>query len=337
MSVIENKWRKPVTVTPNNFIYKSLSNWACNIAVGCNHACRFCYVPSASTIKLAPTLKEFGVSDPDAEWGDYVLVRPWDEKAFKSSLRSAVNTPAAELKPDGNRAIMFCSTTDAYQAIKDKTIADLRRTVVRNALRVIRDESDLNVRILTRSPLAREDFDLFKSFGNRLLLGSSIPTLNNKLAKVYEPMAPAPTQRLKLLRDAADAGIPVYVAMAPTYPECDESDIAASLVAFMDLKPWTIFHEPINIRAENVERIRKQAEEIGVKLNTEVFASRDQWEAYALNQLMEVERIGSKIGIEHAIHLWPDKALGGMATRNKDANLKAWLESHWTKISAWPH
>lgn len=36
-------WNHPVVVQPNNFIYKSLSNWAVNIAVGCGHACRFCY------------------------------------------------------------------------------------------------------------------------------------------------------------------------------------------------------------------------------------------------------------------------------------------------------
>lgn len=32
--------------------------------------------------------------------------------------------------------------------------------------------------ILTRSPLAWEDFDIFQSFGDRLLLGTSLPTLD---------------------------------------------------------------------------------------------------------------------------------------------------------------
>src|SRR5213594_4283910 len=39
------------------------------------------------------------------------------------------------------------------------------RTIVRRSLEIIRDESTLNVRILTRSPLARRDFDLFVTFG----------------------------------------------------------------------------------------------------------------------------------------------------------------------------
>src|SRR5207249_6723258 len=79
-------WHAPAGIAQNHFVYKSLSNWAFNIAVGCPHACRFCYVPSAATIKQGPKLAEYGVEDPDAEWGDYVLLRPWDEQ--RSSHRS---------------------------------------------------------------------------------------------------------------------------------------------------------------------------------------------------------------------------------------------------------
>src|SRR5947207_8585137 len=93
-------WTSPAVIAPNNFVYKSLSNWSFNIAVGCSHACRFCYVPSASTIKQAPRLSEYGVRDPDAEWGEYVLLRPWDEEKFLTLLRAAENTTRSHLKPD---------------------------------------------------------------------------------------------------------------------------------------------------------------------------------------------------------------------------------------------
>src|SRR3954471_1264937 len=79
-------WHPPAVIAPNNFVFKSLSNWAFNVAVGCSHACRFCYVPSAATIKQGPKLAEYGVKDPDAQWGEYVLLRPWDEAKFMSSL-----------------------------------------------------------------------------------------------------------------------------------------------------------------------------------------------------------------------------------------------------------
>jgi DNA repair photolyase len=338
-------WHAPAVIAENHFVYKSLSNWAFNVAVGCSHACRFCYVPSTATIKQGPKLAEYGVKDPDAEWGNYVLLRPWDEQKFLASLRSAENTPRKQLKPDGNRAVIYCSTTDPYQVIRhpdparQRELAGHARFLVRRSLELIRDESTLNVRILTRSPLARADFDLFQSFGKRLVFGMSLPTLRNDLAKVYEPKAPAPSQRLATLHAAKDAGLYVFVAMAPTYPECDEVDLRATLKAVAELKPITIFHEPINIRAENVARIEEQAADMGVRLQTEVFATRESWQNYAVNALHTVSELAKEIGISKRLHLWPDKSLGSQSLVErmpKPQRYQARLEHWWNRISEWP-
>jgi DNA repair photolyase len=345
-NAIVGLWSAPAVISPNNFKYKSLSNWAFNIAVGCSHACRFCYVPSAATIKQGPKLAEHGVKDPDADWGDYVLVREWDERKFLASLRTAEKAPRATLKPDGNRAVIYCSTTDPYQVVhhpdsaRQRELSAQARFVVRRSLELIRDQSTLNVRVLTRSPLAREDFDLFASFGSRLLLGMSIPTLRNDLAKVYEPKAPAPSQRLAALQDAKKAGLNVFVALAPTYPECGEADLRATLEAVGELNPLTIFHEPINIRAENVARIAAQANSTGVVLRTEVFSSREAWEEYAVASLRCVEKIAHELAIGDRLHLWPDKSLGSRLAlkrvKHPEAHLK-WLERWWHRISEWPN
>src|SRR5438034_5892677 len=86
-------WSSPAVIAENHFVYKSLSNWAFNVALGCSHACRLCYVPSAATIKQGPKLAEYDVNDPDAEWGDYVLLGPWDEPKLLASLRADQTTP----------------------------------------------------------------------------------------------------------------------------------------------------------------------------------------------------------------------------------------------------
>jgi DNA repair photolyase len=207
------------------------------------------------------------------------------------------------------------------------------------SLELIRDQSTLNVRILTRSPLARADFDLFKSFGKRLVFGMSLPTLRNDLAKVYEPRAPAPSQRLATLRAAKEAGLHVYVAMAPTYPECDEVDLRATLKAVAELKPLTIFHEPINIRAENVARIEAQATTMGIRLRMEVFATRESWQDYAVNALHTVSEIAKELGIEKHLHLWPDKGLGSQSLADRMHNPGKYLkrlEHWWHRVSEWP-
>jgi len=345
MSAVADFWRNPVVVAPNNFVHKSLSNWAVNIAIGCTHACRFCYVPSASTIKQASRLAEYGVDDPDSEWGDYVLLRKWDEEKFRASVRIAENTPRSELKPDGNRAVIYCSTTDPYQVIKhsDRTkqqeLAKAARTMVRRSLEVIRDESTLNVRILTRSPLARSDFDLFKSFQHRLLFGMSLPTLRNDLARVYEPKAPAPSQRLATLKAAREIGLHVYVAVAPTYPECDEDDVRETLAALKEVDPITIFHEPINIRAENVARIKAHAEQMGTSLRTDVFETKESWEKYALDSLKTMHRIAGEFGLGKKLHLWPDRSLGTpklIRRMPKRDEYTRWLNRCWSRVSEWP-
>jgi DNA repair photolyase len=351
-------WHSPAVIAENNFVYKSLSNWSFNVAVGCSHACRFCYVPSVTTIKLGTKLSKYAVKDPDAEWGDYVLLRPWNEEKFLASLRAAEGTPRKDLKPDGNRAVIYCSTTDPYQVIRHpdpvrkRELAGHARFLVRRSLELIRDHSTLNVRMLTRSPLARTDFELFRTFGKRLVFGMSLPTLRNDLAKIYEPRAPAPSQRLSALRAAKEAGLHVFVALAPTYPECDESDIRSTLTAVAELDPITVFHEPINIRAENVARIAKHAHSLGFsstsesgavgsnkRMRTEVFATRETWQDYAVSALHMVHKLAHEVGLGNQIHLWPDKSLGQQSSLRRmpdpDKYLQ-YLERCWHRISEWP-
>ncbi len=368
--MISGTWYRKAIIQTNDFKNKSLSDWSFNTTIGCGHGCLFCYVPSTSTNKQAPTLRMLGIHDPDAEWGEYVFVREWDEKTFLASLKKAEGTSQAKLKRDGNRAVMFCSTTDPYQVIrnadstKQRILQNAHEHMVSRALELTLEKSTLNVRILTRSPLARRDFELMKRFGHRLVFGMSLPTLDDQLARIYEPHAPAPSQRLRTLQEAKKAGLHVYVAVAPTYPECDEADLRATLTAIKDLDPVTVFHEPINIRAENVARIQNHAASLGKTLDTQVFDGGVNWRRYAIGQLMQVERIADELGMKHCLHLWPDPSLASkakflevrrdaFAVKNPDAEklqiraarkeddaaygtFKKWIETWHSRVSAWP-
>ena len=66
-------WHAPAVIAENNFNYKSLSNWAFNVAVGCSHACRFCYVPSVATIKQVAKLAEYSLQQHLHLWPDKLL------------------------------------------------------------------------------------------------------------------------------------------------------------------------------------------------------------------------------------------------------------------------
>lgn len=321
----------PAVISVNDFKFKSLSNWSYNISFGCQHGCSFCYVPAVATIKAEKYLQK-QVRIPkswiaesakkhfwaDQHWGEYCFLRTWDEKVFLKSLAAAERSK--NVAPDSNRAVMFCSTTDPYQTLVIPDDPDPEKTrllnaqcggLVTKALRLILEKSTLNVRILTRSPLARRDFPLFKKFGNRLVFGMSLPTLNDKLSKIYEPGAPGPAAKLKALKDAVEAGLHVYVALAPTLPDEGEKELRKTLTEIAKLKPISIFHEPINLRADNVLRIEKKAHELGRTIQTGVFKSKAHWREYAFAQFLLVEKIARELKIpEGVLHLWPDKTLG---------------------------
>jgi DNA repair photolyase len=336
----------PATVEPNDFKFKSLSQWSLNFLMGCAHGCRFCYVPDTSANKQKALLQAYGVNDPVADWGSYVLVRPWDESRFMASLRKAEAIPADHLKADGNRAVMLCTTTDPYQVIrnsdpaKQKLLNQHARALVRKSLIAIRDHSTLNVRILTRSPLAREDFDIFKTFGNRLLLGTSLPTLDPVISRLYESNVSHPKQRLKLLTDAHAAGIPTYVAVAPVFPEVGYQGLLEVFEAVKAAAPVTIFMEPVNLRLGVAERIRGEAASLGRTIDMIPYTDRFAWAGYAIRSLRDAERAAKAAGVAGRLHLWPDHdALGSKAVVGMQPDQAAylrWLEGWWGRVSEWP-
>src|SRR5690349_8975609 len=116
----------------------------------------------------------------------------------------------------------------------------------------------------------------------------------------------ARANRLRVSREAKAAGLTIFVAMAPTYPECDKLDLETTLQAIAELDPITIFHEPINIRAENVERIKKQGNACGVSLNTDVFASATSWQDYARGQLKAVHQLAKRHRLTEPVDIKKD-------------------------------
>ncbi len=212
--------------------------------------------------------------------------------------------------------------------------------MLRDALEAIRDHSTLNVRILTRSPLARQDFDIFKTFGNRLLLGTSLPTLDPVLGRLYEPKVPAPAQRLKLLTDAHAEGIHTYVAVAPVFPECGYQGMLDVFKAVKAAKPRTIFLEPVNLRLGIAERIQREARDLNREIDMTPYTNGVAWAEYAIRTLRDAERAAKAAGVLDRLHLWPDhEALSreGLVKKQPDpeAYLK-WLQGYWNRISEWP-
>jgi DNA repair photolyase len=99
---------------------------------------------------------------------------------------------------------------------------------------------------------AKATKNLFTAHRDRLLFGTSLPHLDDSLSRVLEPRAAAPTRRLRMLERAANAGIPVYVAIAPFLPFHTDRNLGAVLSKVFPLRPREVFCEVLNPKGENL-------------------------------------------------------------------------------------
>ena len=167
--------------------------WSLNPYVGCQHDCLYCYASFMS--------KWHGAG---AEWGDFVEVKV-----------NASEVLEQQLKKKKRGEIWIASICDPYQPIEAKY------KLTRRCLEKLKNYPDL-ISILTKSDLVLRDLDLIKS-QPQTEVGFTITTLDEKVAKIFEPRAPAPHRRLEALKKLNKAGIETYVMLAPLIPYFSDS------------------------------------------------------------------------------------------------------------------
>lgn len=316
-----------VVLGESGLYHKSLCDYVINVATGCTHGCKFCYVPSTPNITARQDMlkEQAGVDNTQQEWGSYLLYR--DD--LPERLSRKLNRKRKWKKtPRGRGVVMLSSGTDCYQ---DRRTAQITRGCVAELV-----DHEIPVRILTRSPAVCRDIDLYKRAtelseekdGYLLRVGSSIPCLNDEQTRAIEPGAPVPSARLDALRQLSDEGVPVYVSMSPTYPTQNREDFENLLKKFAKLEPEVVFHEPINPRGGNFEMTVQAARDAGqIELAEELerLKQKDYWVDYSLKQMRWVEELGEELDVP--VHIWPDKQVIKHAGSKKSRELKQKMES----------
>lgn len=213
---------------------KNLSDgWNLNFAIGCTHACPFCYVD--------PIHKRFGVSRYGdivrQKWGDYLLV--------PENLSEAIEqTPWARWK---GTEVMMSSTHDPYLP----KLAAAARTILEHAL-----PAGVRVCLQTRSYLVTKDLEYIAQFPDQVRLQVSIATMSRDLARLIEPRVPPPKARLEVLRRAKRLSIRTGVILAPILPPVSirpdvRSDFRQAARALAEIGPDYIYGESMHVRGEN--------------------------------------------------------------------------------------
>lgn len=296
---------------------KSLCDYVINVATGCRHGCKFCYVPTTPAVSHREEMldEQADVDDAQLDWGSYLLYRDDLPERLHEELR---NYDPEDWKQTerGRGVVMLSSGTDCYQ---DRRTAQITRGCIQELV-----NHDIPVRVLSRSPNMTRDIDLFKEAGDNIIVGSSIPTLKTELARAMEPNAPPPMARFEALDEISRAGVPVYISMSPTYPTMDEYEIRNMLHLFNSLEPEVIFHEPINPRGKNFQMCFQAAKEAGFEEVThqlEKLQDTKTWVHYALMQINQVQRIAEEFE-DLQVHSWPDRKLVDLAPAKYRQQLK---------------
>ncbi len=230
--------KSKLTTVENGGIGKQLSDgWAINYAIGCTHACRFCYVDN---IHKRYSQKKFG-SIVTMAWGNYFLI--------PSNLDEAIEK--TNWKKWKGIEVMMSSTHDPYLPM----LALTTRKILERAL-----PFGVKFCIQTRSPLIEKDFTLLSTYKDQIRLQVSIATMDKDFAKLIEPRVAPPESRLNIIKKAKEYGLETGVIIAPVFPPVKirpspSADLEKIISSLAEIRPDHIFGESLHIRGSNLNEI----------------------------------------------------------------------------------
>ncbi|WP_404338723.1 PA0069 family radical SAM protein [Sphingomonas sp. MMS12-HWE2-04] len=169
---------------------------------GCEHGCIYCFArPSHAYHDLSPGL----------DFETRLFAKP-DAPLL---LRAALAKRGYACRP-----IAFGTNTDPYQPIE----ATWR--ITRGCIEVLA-ACNHPITITTKSDRVTRDIDLLAPMAAKGLAAVmlSITSLDSRIAMTVEPRAPHPEKRLAAVRKLSDAGIPVFVSMAPVIPQITDHEL----------------------------------------------------------------------------------------------------------------
>jgi DNA repair photolyase len=170
--------------------------WVVHPYTGCAHACVYCYasnyIPKHSTPRPKKAIT-------------YDIVRD------------------LKLLPSG-ALVELSSSSDPY------TPPEANLQFTRKVLQLLL-EGGMRVLITTKRDLVLRDLDILEKFRSRVAVAITITTLSNSLAKVLEPGAPLPSERLKAIEVLSRHGIAVTLRLDPIIPMLnDEYDNIQNII-----------------------------------------------------------------------------------------------------------
>lgn len=164
-------------------------DYALNPYIGCWHGCIYCYA------RLYTWLREASIN-----WGSVVGV--------KINLLEVLEREVRYLRPG---VVGVSTITDPYQPIE--AIYKLTRRSIELLLK-----HGFHVSIQTKNTLILRDLDILKQYRDRVDVGFTITTLDNRVAEIIEPKSPPPKTRVEALKKISNNNIETWIFYGPVIP-----------------------------------------------------------------------------------------------------------------------
>ncbi len=185
-----------------------LGNYTLNPYAGCSMACIYCYTMGS----------KYG-----GDYGIKVAAKSNAVPVLKKSLKNSI-------RRNERGIIIVGSAADPYPSVEK----DLKLT--REVLGIIK-RYKFPIHILTKSKLIIRDMDILNEIkevailpdiladklDNGVIISFSFSTLNEKLARIIEPGAPSPIERLETMKKYSDAGFKTGIINMPALPFLSDS------------------------------------------------------------------------------------------------------------------
>lgn len=166
---------------------REYSPYALNIYIGCSHRCKYCYAPH--TLQKSAD-NYFGKPEPRKD----IL------KLLEKDLQKNVYTEQVLLSFVGD---CYCDSVD-----DGKTVREVLKLL--NYYKV-------PVAVLSKGGKKMlRDLDLFKEFGDRITVGTTLTFFDENKSKEWEPYASLPQERLETLKILHENGIKTFASFEPT-------------------------------------------------------------------------------------------------------------------------
>lgn len=184
---------------------REYSPYACNIYLGCNHGCKYCYAPSI----------RFTTRDKYLE--------PYPRKnillEFEKDCKKLKNLSGQ---------VQFCFMSDPYNSLE----SELRLT--RQCLEIAYNYR-IPISILTKSKTVLHDIDIIKKFGENIQVGFTLTFDNEFDSYEWEPEASSPDERNEALQILFKNNIKTWASFEPVVIPEQSLNMIEMSIPFVDV------------------------------------------------------------------------------------------------------